>query len=96
MNAYTEGQPTRLLLTSAGAVVHCGSAAAGQLIHGTSICPRQSHAAAFMPARTIQCRISSMRPMQASRVFFMSWRFCGCSIWSYAVSSFRKICRYLM
>mmetsp|Transcript_17353 Transcript_17353/g.29702 ORF Transcript_17353/g.29702 Transcript_17353/m.29702 type:complete len:209 (-) Transcript_17353:271-897(-) len=31
---------------------------------------------------TIQCRISSIRPIHASTAFRMSSRFCGCTIWS--------------
>lgn len=46
--------------------------------------------------RTIQCRISSMRPMHASSARLMLSRFWGCTIWSYAASSFLKICRYFM
>mmetsp|Transcript_23253 Transcript_23253/g.59390 ORF Transcript_23253/g.59390 Transcript_23253/m.59390 type:complete len:453 (-) Transcript_23253:281-1639(-) len=40
---------------------------------------------------TIQWRTSSMRPIHASSAFRMSNRFCGCTVWSYAVSSFRRI-----
>mmetsp|Transcript_27563 Transcript_27563/g.67784 ORF Transcript_27563/g.67784 Transcript_27563/m.67784 type:complete len:297 (+) Transcript_27563:2999-3889(+) len=47
-------------------------------------------------SRTSQLLISSMRPSTASTAFFMSIRFCGCAIWSYASSSLRKICTYLM
>mmetsp|Transcript_50774 Transcript_50774/g.162552 ORF Transcript_50774/g.162552 Transcript_50774/m.162552 type:complete len:321 (+) Transcript_50774:1899-2861(+) len=72
------------------------SSTSGVSFRSTRMSSRLMKSNPWLSFSTSQYLISRMRPMVASRAFFMSMCFWGCTIWSYASSSFLKIWIYLM